>query len=306
MSAISRAWNRFWFSPQSATDLAVCRILFFGGLLHQRWRHDSAQWTELRDAFWFPIRVFQKLNLPLLDAPILGVLDTIWLVALAACCVGVLTRVSTAVAFVVGAYLIAIPHNFGKIHHSDAVIVILLGALVLSRCGDKWSVDAWIRNRGRSVEPQPSGEYRWPIRVAWLMWVLIYCAAGISKIRNSGLDWVFSDSFRNLLLAHHYTHQPLVSLGMLLAEYSWLCTALAGWTILIETLAPVALFSATARAIIIPTIGLMQVSIWFLLGVRFDSYALVFLFWIPWERIGRWLSSWLEVRRSPAPISTSG
>lgn len=306
MSGIARAWNRFWFSPQSATDLAVCRILFFGGLLYEKWGIDSAQWTELGDAFWFPIRIFQKLHLRLLDAPALSALDTIWLVALAASCVGVLTRMSTTVAFVVGAYLIAVPHNFGKIHHSDAVIVIMLGALALSRCGDKWSVDAWVRSRGRAVEPALSGEYRWPIRVAWLMWVLIYSAAGVSKIRNGGLDWVFSDSFRNLLLMHHYTHQPPVSWGMVLAEYPWVYMTLAGWTILIETVAPVALFSGTARAIVIPILGLMQLSIGFLLGVRFDAYALVFVFWIPWSQLGRWLASRLEGGRLEAPISTAG
>ncbi len=304
MSAAARAWDRFWFTPQSATDLAICRVLFFGGLLYQRWWIDSGPWTELDEAFWFPLRIFQILHLPLLSASILGALDQIWLLALAASCVGLLTRVSTATAFVVGAYLIAIPHNFGKTYHSDAVIVFMLGALALSRCGDKWSVDAWVRQRGRSVEPPPSGEYRWPIRVAWLLWVLLYAAAGISKIRNGGLDWVFSDSFRNILLAHHYTHTPLVGWGIVLAEYPWVCTLLAGGTIFIETLTPMALFSRYARWIVIPSLGLMQVGIGLLLGVRFDAYLLVFLFWIPWGQIGQRLAPWPESERPPRPVST--
>jgi hypothetical protein len=303
MRTVVRAWERFWFAPQSATDLSICRVLFFGGLLYQRWKIDSGPWTELDEAFWFPLRIFQTLHLPLLSAPNLGALDTIWLVALAASCIGLLTRVSTTVAFVVGAYLIAIPHNFGKTYHSDAVIVFMLGALALSRCGDKWSVDAWVRQRGRSAEPPPSGEYRWPIRVAWLLVVLLYFAAGISKIRNGGLPWVFSDSFRNILLAHHYTHTPPVSWGILLAEYPWVCTVLAGGTVLIETLTPTALFSRYARWIIIPSLGLMQLGIWLLLGVSFASYLLVFLFWVPWGQIVQRLASWPE--NGPAPPTVS-
>ena len=174
-------WNRFWFAPQPATDLAVCRILFFGVIFYWRLTVDSGCWAELGATFWFPIPLFRHFHLRLLDASILRALDVVWLVAVALACVGWMTRASTWVALVVGVYLVGLPHNFGKIYHSDAVVLFVLAALALSRCGDAYSIDAWRRRRRGDPAPAPSGEYRWPIRVGWLVWVLLYSAAGISK-----------------------------------------------------------------------------------------------------------------------------
>ena len=248
---------------------------------------DSGRWAELGVTFWFPIPLFRHFHLRLLDASILRALDVVWLVAVALACVGWMTRASTWVALVVGVYLVGLPHNFGKIHHSDAVVLFVLAALALSRCGDAYSIDAWRRRRRGDPAPAPSGEYRWPIRVGWLVWVLLYSAAGISKIRNGGVAWVLSDSFRNILLQHHYTHQPLVAWGLVIAEYPLVCHALAAGTILVETSSPLALVSRRLRLLLIPSLGLMQVGIGLLLGVRFDWYLLVFIFWIPWSAIGR-------------------
>jgi hypothetical protein len=283
--SVIAAWDRFWFAPQPAGDLAVCRILFYGGIFCWRMTMDSGRWGELGQAFWFPIRLFRDLGLPLLDPSTLRALDFVWLVAVALACIGWMTRASTFVALVVGVYLIGLPHNFGKIHHSDAVVVFVLAALALSHCGDAYSVDAVLRRRRGEPAPPASGEYRWPIRVAWLGWVLLYSAAGIAKIRNGGVAWVFSDSFRNILLEHHYTHHPLVSWGLAIAEHPLVCRVLAAGTILVEVLSPLALFGPRLRAVLIPGLAAMQIGIWFVLGVRFDWYLLVLVFWVPWHEL---------------------
>ena len=290
MRSIVTAWNRFWFTPQPATDIAICRVLFFGLMLAWRWATDFGRWGELGASFWYPVGVFRYLHLPLLDTTTLRALGALWLVALAMGCIGWMTRVSTVVAAVLGVYLIGLPHNFGKIHHSDAATVFVLIGFALSRCGDHLSVDAWQRRRKGMPSPLPSGEYRWPIRVAWLICVLLYSAAGVSKIRNSGAAWVLSDSFHNLLLEHHYTHRPMLSWGLVLAEYPIVCRLLAAGTIFIETLCPLALLSPLLRMVFIPTLAAMQIGIWLLLGVRFDWYVLLFLFWVPWTALGSALS----------------
>jgi len=307
MRKLVSTWDRFWFAPQSATDLAICRILFFGGIFCWRLTMDSGRWGELGAAFWFPIRLFRDLGLPLLDPAALRALDFVWLVALALSCVGWMTRASTLVSLVVGVYLIGLPHNFGKIHHSDAVVLFVLVALALSHCGDAISVDAVQRRRRGEPAPRPSGEYRWPIRVAWLGWVLLYSAAGVAKIRNGGAAWVFSDSFRNILLEHHYTHHPLVTWGLALADHPLACHLLAAGTILVETLSPLALCSRRLRGFLIPALATMQIGIWFVLGVRFDWYLLVLVFWIPWSSLAASASptdrAARDSRAEPVPLA---
>jgi hypothetical protein len=288
MRRLVEAWDRFWFSPQSAVDLGIARVLLFGGIFWWRYRADPAAWADIGAPFWFPIRLFSILDLPLFSAPVLETLQHVWIAAVGLAAIGLMTRVSTVVAFVLGVYLIGLPHNFGKIHHSDAAVVLILAGLALSRCGDAVSVDAWLRRRRGLPPPAPSGEYRWPVRVAWLCTVLLYFAAGVSKLRNGGAAWVFSDSFRNILLEHHYSHVPLVTWGLTIAESPFLTRALAAGTILVEILCPLALLGVAARAFFIPALALMQFGIWLMLGVRFDFYLFMLFFWIPWSALLGW------------------
>lgn len=283
MRSIVQAWQRFWFGPQSPVDLAICRIIFFGGLLWQRGDDDAARWAKLGETFWFPISAFRTFSIPLLDGSTLHWMHIVWTIALAAACVGLWSRISMGVAAILGFYLIGLPHNFGKTHHSDAIVIFILAAFALSRAGDKWSIDGWLARRKGVTFPAESGEYRWPIRVAWLGWILLYFAAGISKLRNAGLEWAISDSFRNVLLEHHYTHQPIVDWGLTLAEYPAIYMTLGVGTLVIEALCPIALFHPWARAVFAPSLAMMQFGIWLVLGVKFPAFLLVFAFWVPWE-----------------------
>ena len=70
--------------------------------------------------------------------------EIIWIVALVLSCIGLLTRWSIGVALVLGIYLLALPNNFGKTGHGDAILVLTMGILALSKCGDAWSVDSLI------------------------------------------------------------------------------------------------------------------------------------------------------------------
>src|SRR4029078_3516477 len=108
-----------------------------------------------------------------------------WTVVALIACAGTVTRVSTLASFVLGFYLLGLPHNFGKVNHDDAIIVLIFAVMALSRAGDAWSLDATIARRLRGGRPLPvpasSGEYTWPLRCVWLALALIYLAAGVGK-----------------------------------------------------------------------------------------------------------------------------
>src|SRR5918993_2010473 len=205
MQVLGERWTRFWFEPVGPLNLGICRILFFGAFFLFYLREDFSVWGEVSKSFWMPIDLFELLHLSAFSSSLLAVVQSIWKVSLALSCMGTFTRTSTISSFVLGVYLLGLPHNFGKVEHSDALVVIVLGIMAVSRCGDACSIDRliWrVRRRGdSSVErPRASGEYTWPVRTVWVMLALIFFAAGVSKLRHSGLEWIFSDNMAILLL----------------------------------------------------------------------------------------------------------
>lgn len=202
-----------------------------------------------------------------------------------------------------GAYLLGLIQCFGKTHHFDFPALIVLGILALSRCGDGFSVDRWLRTRFATArgevapEVRSSGEYTWPIRLVWVLSTLVFFAAGVSKLRRSGLAWILSDNMRYVLLSHHYSHMPPTSWGLYVAQISWASKALGLLTILFETGAPLALWSRTLRWIFIPGLLMMQIGILLLTGA-FVPYWYLYVFWVPWDRLALFLRARLPSSRA--------
>ena len=170
MELLRERWERFWFTPTPATNLGLCRLLFFGSLFLYYLPHDFSAWAEVSPAFWKPIYLFELFRLSVMPGAVLSVVQVVWKGTLALCCIGLFTRPSTLTSFLLGIYLLGLPHNFGKVHHNDAVIVLVLGILALSRCGDGCSFDRLIRSARHRRDSSPttpslSGEYMWPVRM---------------------------------------------------------------------------------------------------------------------------------------------
>lgn len=288
-------WMRFWFEPVEPLNLGLCRILFFGAFFLFYLRSDFSAWGEVSKSFWMPVGIFEILHLSALSGGLLAAIQIIWKISLALSCIGIFTRLSTISSFIFGVYLLGLPHNFGKIHHVDALVVIILGIMAVSRCGDAYSIDRLMR-RGRqrggtsSERLRASGEYTWPVRAVWVMFALIFFAAGVSKLRHSGLEWIFSDNMANLLTRSINDGHPLLTWGVYLVQYNWLPQLLAAATVALEISYPLALFSRKARWIVVPSVFFMQIGIWVFLGPPFYQFLICNLFWVPWDRVSHKLT----------------
>ena len=282
------AWNCFWFKPGAPANLGFLRFVFFGLTLTIFWNHSVRHWGELPDVFWQPIVLFRTLGLPVLQSSNLAVLETVWKGALCLSALGLFTRLSICTSFLLGLYLLGLPQNFGKTHHYDAVIVITMGILAFARCADAWSLDRLIRsNRGPAAGERriASGEFTWPIRLVWALMALVFLGAGVSKARYGGFEWVNSSNLAYTLAFHYYTHELPTALGLWIARHDWLCRSFAAATVVLEIAAPAAVFSATLRAFIVPSLFAMQSSIWLATGVLFLPFLPCYIFWIPWDRL---------------------
>ncbi len=295
-------WVRFWFAPSSPANLGLSRVMFFGGMLAMYAREDFSAWGSVSDAFWLPIPLFTALHLEPLAPQALSALHAIWILALALSAIGLVAGAGMAVSFLLGGYLLGLPHNFGQTYHFDALLVIAMGILACSRAGDAWSVDAWLKGRS---DVQPSGEYTWPVRAIWVAMSLVFFAAGLAKLRYGGLEWIASNNM-SILLTRAFYHasdaDPLTRAGLAIARRHWLSSALAAATVAIELGFPLALVSRRARMLFVPAAFCMLVGIRVLMGPTFGGFLLATVFWIPWERIAVRVDLRRSVRRS-APAS---
>jgi hypothetical protein len=280
-------WNHFWFAPSAPSNLGLCRVVFFGMMVVLALLTQSSLWADAPAAFWMPITLFKHLGIRAASAETLAWLDRIWLVSLVLSCVGLFTRSSTAVAFIVGAYLLGLPHSFGKTHHSDAILLLTLCVLAFSRCGDSWSLDRMLATRrgGPTGSRDASSEYTWPIHLVWALMAIVFFSAGVSKVRESGLDWILSDNLRYTLLRHHYSHVALIELAPVIAQSLAFTKLMAAGSVALELSAPLALFSRRLRLVIVPSLLLLQTGIWLLMGVSFAQYLAAYALWVPWDRV---------------------
>ena len=285
-----RRWNAFWFTPAPASTLGACRVLFFGSLFLWQWHHDFSAWGRFSAVFWMPVWLFDTARIPPLPSTAIAAIQSLWKASLLLSAVGLFTRPAMIAAFALGTYLMGLPHNFGQTQHFDTLVVFTCGALALSRAADACSLDALIgAARKRSPElPPDDGEYRWPIRFVWVAMALIFCAAGISKLRHSGLDWIFSDNLALLLRRQQYhisDGEPLTRWGIFVARHGGVARMLALAAVSTELLFPLALISRRARYVLAPAGLAMLIGIRLLMGPTFEQFMLCYVFWVPWASV---------------------
>ncbi len=282
------AYERFLFAPATPERLGITRALLFGWLLALYARADLAGYATVSEVFrgtiWF--------RPPVAPEAWLVAAHRAWLVALGLASVGLFARAAMAVSFVLGAYFFGIDSSFGRVHHNGLPVVIALGVLAASRAGDAFSLDA-LRRRAR---PDPSGEYRWPLRAVQVTLSLAFLAAGIAKLRYGGLDWITTDNLRLRLLEQSYGLVPANGRNLLLPRVPLLCHVLAATTLACELLYGLSLFSARARLILVPASLAMIQGIAFFFGPRFTTFMLLSVVWVPWDRL-------LARRRRPGATS---
>ena len=279
--------KNLYFARGDAFTLGFNRFLVCGWIFYVYFfyrGHYASFWAEVPDVYWMPIHAYRWLPLPKLSATGLVAMDVVWCIALIATAVGFMTRYSSWIALLVGSYVVSFPQNFGKVDTSDGPVLLMLFILAASRCGDAFSVDAWMSGK-RQNDGVHNAAYGWPIRAGQVLFVCIFFAAGVSKLKNSGIAWMTAENMSSILLQVHYTGLPAGRMGLWLADQPFICWVMAVSTVLCETLVPLALFSRRLSALIVPALFAMIVGFKLCLG-HWPVYLLVlFAFWIPWHRL---------------------
>ncbi len=244
--------------------------------------------------FWRPIRPFRYIFLGpnVFSTALLKTFHHLLEVALLSSCLGFLTRISTLLSLISAVVLVGYANSIVRPYHTENLMIFVFFWLAFSHCGDALSIDRWIDRRffsGNMIERKIrarslKGEYSWPIWFVRIQMTLIFCSAGMSKLRASGLDWVLSGHLSNLMIMRYFLPERALhweKLPLWLSQYKWAMKALAGTTVLFEISAPLALVSTRARAIIIPGLFAMMSGFWALMGIPFPELLICSLFWLP-------------------------
>ena len=301
--ALASAWRRFWFSPVTPTNLGVARCLFFLGLALFYFPHDFSGWGSVSPALFQPIWLFDSFRIPVLSEDLLRIVQITWKAALLSSAIGFMTRPSMAISAILGTYLLGLGHNFGQTYHFDAILVLAFWILAFSRAGDAWSVDA-LRHAAQHRDvagPPPSPEYHWPVQLILVAFSLVFCAAGIAKLRGSGLQWIFSNHLAILLdrVQYHISDaDPVLPWSSTVARIPGAAMMMAFSTIFFESLYPIALFSRRLRPLFVLGGIFLILGIRAMMGPTFENFLLINFFWVPWDRVGYWIRARMPSRTS--------
>ncbi|HXM40340.1 MAG TPA: HTTM domain-containing protein [Bryobacteraceae bacterium] len=278
-----RIWRRYWFAPETAEELALVRVVSYVLLLAIYLPLDDRGWTQVSPVFWMPISLFHILSGAPRDPTLIRVVQILWKASLLSSATGFLSRLSMATAAALGFFLLGLPNCFGKVHHLDGFPVLLLCILAVSRCADALSVDRALRG-SRATRAGPSWKYRWPVRLAQTLFLLVFFAAGWAKVRNGGLAWMTASNMRSIWLGELFTHIPPTRLGSFLAQSTWLTQFAAVATVILELSALPALFVRRLRMLTLVGLLGLQTCIALMLGVYFTPHLVGYALFLPWGR----------------------
>ena len=288
--SFAAAWQRFWFTPRRAEDLAICRILFAAGMFAVGLSQPVHEWGEI-PAFFHRQAVFQRrLGIPILDTGVLQGMELVWLGAMVTLALGCYSRTSAAIVCLGSLYLFGIdaPEFLGR---SVTAGVFVPAILAVSYCGDALSVDAWHRRRRGQAIDRPPEEYGWPARLVCVFLSYVFFAAGVAKIRETGFpEWILSDqTTRSLLLGHYWYSSKSRALwpvgAQLLQMHAGAGVALAVITQFAELLYPLALFFRAVRWTVVPLMLAILIGITMNMGPFFHLTMLAHVFWVPWSAL---------------------
>jgi hypothetical protein len=288
----------YFFKPEDPKGLACCRIAFYA-LAFFYFFPVVTTFANLPISEFSNVPEFFKGNddlwpwdfaFPVLSSGGLLFIGFIWKLSLFTSCIGLFSRLSMALAFILGSYHVVLPYTFSHMSHAGGLFIIFMGFMALSRAGDALSVDSYMRKDPDFAEKVKSrialGEYTWPIRFIWLMFSVGYLGAGIFKLQNSGLHWFSPDTMAQQFLLKAYGANklafPVINGGGYLAQFSFLTVAMSVMTIVAECGFFLVMFSKWARAIMVPMMFFFHLGIYLFMGPDFFLWGISYVFFIPW------------------------
>jgi hypothetical protein len=210
-----------------------------------------------------------------------------WLLVWSALFIAGATSRLSYVMLTVGAFAWATLMTTRVGYHTVSVLLVALICLIPSRWSDAWSVDAWWRQRKGNtpvVRPNPK-EYGYTIWMPGVVIGVIFAAAAVAKLRESGIAWILNGTVKYHFLSDAAA-APL-DWGLRVGRYPHVAVALSLGAILIESTIVFGAFARTYRyraiagaaaAALLGGFALFQ-------GLFWPAWWLLLISFLPWHRV---------------------
>jgi hypothetical protein len=270
--AMSAVWQKFWFSPGSARNLALARIVTALTALWILLSRDLPALSGIPSEFWTATSRSERWRYVLFPGheQLERVLEVFATIALLGLLLGVLPRIC---AFLAGILLYHLSPLEGIIWTATPMLrnctteILALFILAACPCGNVWSV--WPRrNPPHAVS---FWQYYWPVRLIQTLLALVYFFSGYSKLAESGFGWAAAENMRNWLLTISENDQISVFsfLGSWTLAHPYLAplSIMGAGTLVLELSFPLALFSRRLALILVPLAIAMHVAVLFSMNI---------------------------------------
>jgi hypothetical protein len=307
-SWLARSWERFWFAPGSARNLAAARIVFGVNSLWVLVSRDFAGISGLPAEFWNGVPVSTRWRfLDFAGHPsIERWLEHSAAVALVCVIFGVLPRLSCFLAGLLLYHLApleSIIWTNSPYVRGLTISVLALFTLAFSRCGDCWTLLPSVKRKAADL----AGDYTWPIRLIQLFIVQIYFFSGYSKVFYSGWRWASPWNMRNWMLYFSEADQTRVfhSLGAWIAVRPVVCGIIGVGTLLFELGFFTVLFSKMARRLLVPLAVAFHLGILLSMNLVFLNVPQLLVF-ANWDSPVGWIQNRLKPIKTQLEAADSG
>jgi predicted DCC family thiol-disulfide oxidoreductase YuxK len=207
--------------------------------------------------------------------------------------------------------LLGIVRSYSWLSHSGLVPFYALVVLALTRSGDGWSLDRLIAQwRDEPVPPAdvPAAHYAWARYAVWVVIVMQYVAAGLSKLFNDSWRWWEGVNLQTIL--YRDALRPGRPPDDLILQLTWLptwaFTFMGVMTIVIELGMALVLVSRAARLIWPIMAALMHVGIEVLQHILFWDLIVMQVVFYDWTKVRHWLGHRLTARRGAFDVLYDG
>ena len=284
--AVLKGWDAFWYPPTEAFDLGFARFLFFGWVFYSTLERDFLIWGGLPEELFYPMPFMELVGYPIVSASTLEILQTLWRISLVLGCVGFLTRIAALTGSILTGYLWTLIYGYTQEAHGSIALIFSMLVLAVARSGDAFSIDSLLVQSRNRIGASP--DYGWPGRLISCIYVLMFFAAAVTKITNSGFTWglqAMTDIFSRSRLRASPSRMRLIDFMLDHLPMHWIGTG----ALLLELAAPLALFGGVLRVVVLLSLIVMQLVIFHTMGLDFRPTFGLIPFFVPWTRVRRTL-----------------
>jgi hypothetical protein len=282
---LGRLWNRAFFAPEYALNLACARVIFASHALWVLLSRDIPAFSALPGEFWLHVDrtdLWHFLIVPGHPELEYG-LEAVTVAALTCAVLGVMPRLACFVSAVLLYHLAPLETIYwtpNPYQRGFTISVLALFTLSFSRCGDALRL-------GGSAATEPSPIYCWPLRMVQLYLAEAYFFSGTAKLIRVGVRWLDPENLRSWFLVFNQEDQVrrtghfFTVVGPWIADHWFLCL-LAGLFGVAANLCFITVpFSRYTRRLLVPDAMFFHVMVLLSLNIFWNNFVqlLVYVNW---------------------------